>query len=515
MENGKHYLGGIWLVACCLLLLTVHEAEALPSFARIYQSSCITCHESPPRLNAVGEAFRISGYKFPEDEVKRKLTPLALGDEAHERLWPESIWPGQKPNFSPISVLTAWAFEYHIDPGFDDTTVQQEELPYFSFLAPHEIELSWPVSLGEDIILYGDARFIQEDEGVLEMESTLAMKGWIQFEDLFEVENLLNLQLGTVGMHSIALLNARDEQGMPFQAYMVNTYAVPSLSTNDKDGTYDQAVNIREFVGNAWGIQPMIGIELNGFTRHIFYNVGVVNGKINDPTSGIFFMGAGTNSSSKDYYANLAIKFGGLGFDASTGEPEEDPFAENKKEAQSSSSSGFWRDDSLTLTFMGYTGEGLVEMTLWDNPSDLSRNGGQTTYYDDDDFWRLGAGFVQRYKDFTLSGGHIWGYNKNPYGRLYAGSVDSRAWFMESHYFFYPWLVPFVRLEGVKYIGLPAEETGMILDGEENRELVTLGCKIQIRPNVLLNLEGYFYTMDAGYDYDMDETIMAILRADF
>ena len=55
----------------------------------------------------------------------------------------------------------------------------------------------------------------------------------------------------------------------------------------------------------------------------------------------------------------------------------------------------------------------------------------------------------------------------------------------------------------------------MVLDEEADREMVTLGFKIQIRPNVLVNLEGYFYTMDAGNDYVMDETIMVLLRAKF
>ncbi|HVR87262.1 MAG TPA: hypothetical protein VMU54_23260, partial [Planctomycetota bacterium] len=43
------------------------RAEALPEWARKYKTSCVTCHEAFPSLNSVGEAFRLNGYRFPDD----------------------------------------------------------------------------------------------------------------------------------------------------------------------------------------------------------------------------------------------------------------------------------------------------------------------------------------------------------------------------------------------------------------------------------------------------------------
>lgn len=521
MKADKRSFWVLLSVMGALFFMQTQTAWALPANSRVYQTSCITCHDSPPRLNAVGENFRLNGYKFPDDEVKNKLKPLPLGDEAYERLWPEAIWPGQKPSINPISVVSIWAAEYHFDNNIDEKT--GEETPNLVFVAPHEIELAWASPLGEHISIYGDARFIQEDWGGSEMYSWVALKAWIEFEDLFGIENKLNYRVGSLGMSSIHLLTARNEHGMPFQNYLINTFKMPELATNIRTSVvlYDSELDglvINEFVGNRFAIQPQIGMEFNGFTRHLAYNIGVVNGKIDDPTDGVFFMGAGTNSSSKDYFANLAIKLGGLGFDASTGaETDDSPFAEETG-VKESGDSQFWRDDSLTISFMGYSGEGLIQTTVFNDPDLLYGHAGQTTYYDTDDFWRLGAGAMWKYKDFVLNGGYMLGSNDNPYGLLDPRadkSVDSRAWFVETHYYLYPWLVPFARLEEVTFSNLPGPETGVILDTEQDRQMVTLGAKMQIRPNIQLNLEYYFYTEDEGNTYLMDNTAMLILRANF
>ena len=61
---------GVWLVVIgvmgTLVLATLsRDAEAIPAFARKYKTACITCHATFPRLTALGEAFRLNGYKMP------------------------------------------------------------------------------------------------------------------------------------------------------------------------------------------------------------------------------------------------------------------------------------------------------------------------------------------------------------------------------------------------------------------------------------------------------------------
>ena len=59
----------VYAVLTAGVVLFSVPADALPAFARKYQTSCVTCHESFPRLNGIGEAFRLNGYKFQDDEL--------------------------------------------------------------------------------------------------------------------------------------------------------------------------------------------------------------------------------------------------------------------------------------------------------------------------------------------------------------------------------------------------------------------------------------------------------------
>ncbi|MBA4158769.1 MAG: hypothetical protein H0X65_15015 [Gemmatimonadetes bacterium] len=53
-------------------------AEAIPYFARKYDVTCQTCHVSPPKLNAFGEAFRERGYRMPSGFEARRTVPFAI-----------------------------------------------------------------------------------------------------------------------------------------------------------------------------------------------------------------------------------------------------------------------------------------------------------------------------------------------------------------------------------------------------------------------------------------------------
>ena len=74
------------------------EAGAVPSFARKYHTSCLTCHTVFPMLNPFGEAFRRDGYRFPsqngsEDSDAEQAATVALGQEEYKKSFPNSVWP--------------------------------------------------------------------------------------------------------------------------------------------------------------------------------------------------------------------------------------------------------------------------------------------------------------------------------------------------------------------------------------------------------------------------------------
>ena len=58
---------------------SVQEAEAVPSFAKKYGTTCSACHSTWPMLNATGRSFKENGYKFPG--VKDK--DMAISDDLY------------------------------------------------------------------------------------------------------------------------------------------------------------------------------------------------------------------------------------------------------------------------------------------------------------------------------------------------------------------------------------------------------------------------------------------------
>ncbi len=57
--------GIIGVMVFSVLAALSEKAEAIPAFARKYKTTCVTCHAPFPRLTALGEAFRLNGYKLP------------------------------------------------------------------------------------------------------------------------------------------------------------------------------------------------------------------------------------------------------------------------------------------------------------------------------------------------------------------------------------------------------------------------------------------------------------------
>src|SRR5437868_11375525 len=94
----------IVILSLLMLVLFSSSSYAIPAFARMYGTSCSTCHLDFPKLNDFGKAFKDAGFKFPkDDEAMLKIPPVMLGAPANKELWPKAIWPGTIPGIPPIS----------------------------------------------------------------------------------------------------------------------------------------------------------------------------------------------------------------------------------------------------------------------------------------------------------------------------------------------------------------------------------------------------------------------------
>jgi len=463
------------------LIFSVSEAFAIPTFARRYATSCATCHEAYPRLNAVGDSFRMAGFRFPDDERYRKVQPVELGDEAYKRLWPKALWPSHIPGKSPLSLITRFMVEADLNGSRQSAT---------TFLLPEEIELVWAGNLGDNIAFYGDIIYLQKDFGGKDPESWATLKAWLQLQSLVGPDNLLNLRFGTVGTQTMGLFTARDANIYSTHFYLYTTWFMrpPNLAQ----------AGLSEFQGNNFSIGPQQGFELNGFGKRWFYALGLVNGNLlvpagDPPPSDISFVGAGRNTDHKDLYANLVYKIGGLQFDRSS---------EKQPDSLASSSSQYWRDNGLRLALFGYTGTADIKTV------DLEGN----TWVGEDDFWRLGVGLQHYIRDFQWSLQYTAGNDDDPFGNLSDQPVDSRTWHIETLGFAYPWLMLYGRYEALD-LDLPTDVPGLLPVQDIHK--IIAGAKIMIRPNVSCNVEGTYYTEGSELEAGLDQTLYVLLGISF
>jgi hypothetical protein len=441
------------LAAGAVLLAVLPDSEAVPAFARRYETSCATCHQAFPRLNAVGDSFRISGFRFVDDERYRKSEPVEMGDEAYKRLWPKALWPSDIPRRSPLSIISRFMVEQDLDGSRPEST---------TMLLPEEIELVWAGNLGEDMVFYGDVIYLQKDFGGGDPDSWATLKAWLQFQNLFGVDRLA-VRVGSVGTQTMGLFTARDANFYGTHFYLYTQWVMPEPNLAE--------AGLTDYKGNYFTIIPQAGIELNRYGRRWFWAAGVVNGAAEvspagRPESDITFFGMGQGSGVNDFYGHFAYKVGGVPFDRSR-EPPGDAL---------STGAEFWRDDSLTFSLYGYRGTAEIRTV------DLAG----TEWLGEDDFWRLGFGVQKQIGDWSLSAAYVVGENDDPYGNLSDDPVDSTAWHLEALVFAYPWLIPYARYEGLE-IDVPTDVPG--LDPQQDIERIVAGAKFLIRPNVAAIVE--------------------------
>src|ERR1019366_5298595 len=48
-----------------VVAVVIPDAKAVPVFARKYNTTCFTCHTTPPLLNDFGLRFQANGYELP------------------------------------------------------------------------------------------------------------------------------------------------------------------------------------------------------------------------------------------------------------------------------------------------------------------------------------------------------------------------------------------------------------------------------------------------------------------
>jgi hypothetical protein len=288
----------LFLLAAVGVVLATESSYSIPAFARKYQTSCMTCHNGFPKLNAFGEAFRRNGYQFPAgaDPEVIKEQPVSLGSEGNKKAFPDAIWPGSIPGSSPLSVFLNGEVDYN--PKTD---------PRFTFGGlGSSIEAVAGGTLGEDLSFWGQLAL--GSEGTVELNRIFLI-----FSNLIGDNYALNMRVGVLepGLFSFSTHRAWME------GYWFTTRPLSSAE-GDMGWTIEETQK---------------GFEFNGMAAGRFgWSAGIVEG-------------FGPAHSDKDYYLHATYKFGGLPLD---GVVEGSNPASNTKP---------YVDNSVTIGAFGYWGK--------------------------------------------------------------------------------------------------------------------------------------------------------------
>jgi hypothetical protein len=282
-----------------LTLLAAEQAFGIPSFSRKYKTSCSTCHYAAPMLNGFGKAFKNNGYRYPAgtDPEMTKEEPVSLGSEGYKRVWPDAIWPADIPGTSPLSLWAVGRINY--------TAISDVK---WSLEFPHEIELLYGGTIGENFSFFGEVEVENEDN---EME--IAFPFALQYDF-------------SPGFH----IRAGMVQADPTPNHLKltrNHYNIASFRSRNGWRFRDEHTGLE-----AWGAGNGSG-DRGGYT----YRFGIVNGQ------GITDM-----NPQKDFYGKLTYKIGGLGEIGGT-------------EGAESQTSEFYIDNNLTLGGFFYVGTASKE----------------------------------------------------------------------------------------------------------------------------------------------------------
>lgn len=286
------------------VLLSFQSAWAIPAFARKYHTSCMTCHAPFPHLTAVGEAFRLNGFKLPNDELYIKDKPVSLGANAYKKMFPDSVWPSDIPGMPPMSI----AVESGINTNFSR---QKDTNKKINFDLPDSVNLYAGGSFAKALSFYTEVDFTNDyagggtGTGATEVDASLMWQGLCSS---LVGENHLNLKVGTIGMQDISLPNARNNNRFSSEDYLYYT---------------------------ALDLDMHPGVEINGFGHNWRYDVAALENH--------------SNQNRKDYFASFSLKFGGLGYDGVGG-------GAANQGALASSPAGSWRDDSIHMGIFAYHG---------------------------------------------------------------------------------------------------------------------------------------------------------------
>jgi hypothetical protein len=431
----------------------LREAQAIPSFARKYQTSCQTCHTIYPVLNPFGEAFRRNGYRFPSqnksvdgDAVKTPMIPL--GQEEYKKTFPDSVWPSQITDAVPLSVMVNGGLAVNL-PNSDAQSAAGNTFNWGGVVA--EFHLFAAGSFSDTVTYFLQGTF-ESDFGSPPLSFDVET-GYLLWNDIVGPPHAVNLwvgrlfapQLSSFGLHSSYLNDSRP----------------PAISVV---GLYNGSG------GFTLGLGHTDGAELNGILGHRFaWSLGWV---ASSAASGL------SPPNAEDVYAHVGIKSGGVALD---GEGKYGPNVPDPMKP--------WAEKAITIDAFTYHG-----LSVLDNGTGVISGGAPKPMAQGDRVEAVGGSLRAQFNSLVLDSGVQLEAHARPYpgsGATVNGtfpgvpdftSATAVVQWNELDYVIFPWLVPGVRTE-LTYTTVENLHPANLLR-------IIPGVAVLIRPNVRAVITG-------------------------
>jgi len=409
------------------------ESIHIPAFARMYRTTCSTCHTAAPKLNVMGEVFRLNGYRMPESSLlRRRDDPLPLGNDAWKDEWPRSIWPGKIPGQVPLALRIQSDAQVTTDSDGDGIV---------RYDMPHEVYLLAGGSIGGSISTFLEMEW-SPDHGLEVVQAK------VLFQDLIG-EGGLNLWLGQLNPYLFTFADRQIDRAAR-QKFAWQEFS-PSKLVLGNPSTGAELTSESDF--ELGGTYP--SVELNGLlTRRLSYGLGLAQGvpSVSDDSGG-----------GKDLYYRLRYKFGGLDL-RGTYDPGGGPVL---------SKGGQLLDRSLIVEHFAYFASDPV-----------GPRGAQSSF---------GVNVRGLLGHTDIGVGYVWSRYDDPWDSQAAGDLEVSSTFGKLEYLFFPWLIGSLKADklrstipdGVRALGYST--------GAEDRSRIMPGAVFLLRQNVRGVIEGEFF----------------------
>jgi hypothetical protein len=429
----------------------MREAKAVPSFARKYQTSCLTCHTVYPALNPFGEAFRRNGYRFPSqngsvdsDAVKTAMVPL--GQEEYKKSFPNSVWPAAIPEAVPLSVMMNGSVAVNL-PNSDAHDAAGNVFGWNGIVG--ELHL-FAAGAFNDSLTYFTQLTIPTDDAI-DVETAYVLwndiVGPSHYVNLW-VGRLMNPQISSFGLHGSYIAD-----NLPAGVSVAGLFN-PSGSFILGQGHTD-------------------GAEANGIIGHRFaWSLGWIASTTATDLKA---------PNAEDAYVHIGVKTGGVALD---GEGKYGPNAPDPQKP--------WAEKAITLDAFAYHG-----MNVLDNGTGTVVGGATAALPQRDSINAVGGSLRAQLDSAILTTGaqleiHARPYQgtaatANPNGDPFPGVPEftngkTFVQYGELDYVVYPWFVPGVRTEFTRTTTLSSNPASLLR--------VIPGIAMLVRPDIKVVVTG-------------------------